>query len=110
MARARHRLDLAAQTVRRPLFAAWAWGDDQGGPAGVLLRHRTRIALIVWSASIQLQWRGEMRDKFGRITRPSQAKTRRSAVVHVAAVVICRDLSQCRHPGTDRKTLSQIAG
>ena len=31
----------------------------------LLLRHRTRTALVVCPASLQLQWRDEMREKFG---------------------------------------------
>ena len=31
----------------------------------LLLRHRARTALVVCPASLQLQWRDEMRDKFG---------------------------------------------
>jgi hypothetical protein len=31
----------------------------------MLLRHRVRSALIVCPSSIQIQWREQMRDKFG---------------------------------------------
>ncbi len=53
----------------------------------LILRHRTRTVLVVCPASIQIQWRDQMRDKFGlefRIVDSSLMKNlRRSRGLHV---------------------------
>lgn len=53
----------------------------------LILRHRTRTILVVCPASIQIQWRDQMRDKFGlefRIVDSSLMKDlRRSRGLHV---------------------------
>src|SRR5471030_2120887 len=52
----------------------------------LLLRHRARTVLVVCPASLQIQWRDEMREKFGLefriVNRTLLAELRRSRGVH----------------------------